>query len=42
MSAWLGVDRDKNRTGKVGIKNCHSGDLSNKRNMTPAFRDFMV
>lgn len=42
MSAWLEVDRDRNRTGKVDIKNCHSRDLSNKGNKTPAFRDFMV
>lgn len=42
MSTWLEVGRDRSRTGKVEIKNYHSGDLSNKGDMTPAFREFMV
>lgn len=41
MSTWLGVGRDRSRTGKVEIKNYHYGDLGNKGDMTP-FREFMV
>lgn len=41
MPTWLGVSRNRSRTGKVEIKTYHSGDLSNKGDRTP-FREFMV